>query len=69
MRSRYGTTEPESKRQLKRSCSVVGETERTELLRHESEEDDAQFNSSDEVADNDSEIVVSSQGRERLLTS
>jgi hypothetical protein len=48
----------------KRSCKFAGETERIELLRRESEDVDEQFNSSDEVRDDDSEIVVFPQGRE-----
>ena len=43
------------------------ETERTELLRCESEEEDVQFVSSDEVRDSDSETVVIRQGRERPI--
>ena len=43
------------------------ETERTELQQCESEGEDAQFVSSDEVRDSDSEIVVILQDRERPI--
>jgi hypothetical protein len=68
-RSRRGRTASRRSRSKnvssKEAASSPEETERTELLRRGSEEADAQFNSSDDVRDDDSEIVVFLRGRER----